>query len=274
MHVHKCTHSLTFSLSPSPCVDQLEEVGYFKKLQSLIETTFDRSGGQQVVMVVHSLGSLVSHYFLTEIVSEEWKDMYIGQYITLAAVWAGAVKVLHGTVSGETDGMFPFMSDKKIKMDERSFPSEYWLVPRTVKGVWTKNQTLIQTPYQNYSAYDLGSLMVDLQIQYLSSMYNGVMSSVGEELAPPNVTTLCMYSKGVETPDSYIYGENFPNGDYKKVLFGDGDGTVNLNSLRACQNWIGAQSHPVKYRELDQVKHMDIVWNEDILETIEHAVLG
>ena len=225
-------------------------------------------------MVVHSLGSLVSHHFLTEIVSEEWKDTYISQYITLAAVWAGAVKVLHGVVSGETDGIFPFMSDKKIKVDERSFPANYWLTPRTVKGVWSKNQSLIQTPYQNYSAYDLGSLMVDLRIQYLSSMYNGVTSSVGQDLVPPNVTTLCIYSKGIQTPNSYIYGERFPNGDYKKVLYGDGDGTVNLNSLRSCQNWIGAQSHLVTYLELDQVKHLAIVSDEEVLNVIERAILG
>lgn len=255
-------------------LDQLQNNGYYKELQSLIESTSSQNGNGPVVIVAHSLGALVSHYFLTELVSQQWKDKYISQYITMAAVWAGAVKVLHGVVSGETDGLFPFMANHMIRVNERSFPSEYWLVPRPIAGVWTEDQVLFSTPEQNYSAFDLPRLMRDLDSggTSLQSMYSGVMAALDKGFPPPNVPTLCIAGTGIKTPDSYVYTEKFPNGS-EQIHYGDGDGSVNINSVRSCRTWIGYQQYPVTYQELEGVEHVAMLSDQQTIKLLEKAIM-
>ena len=192
----------------------------------------------------------------------------------MAAVWAGTVKVLHGIVSGETDGIFPFMTQYKIRVAERSFPSEYWLVPRPVAEAWTKDQVLFSTPQHNYTAYDLPELIRDLDSSgtNLQSMYNGVMSALGKGLPPPNVRTLCIAGTGIKTDGLYIYTDKFPNGN-AHTRYSEGDGSVNINSARSCRIWIGNQNYPVRYQELEGVEHVAMLSNPQAIFLLEQAVM-
>ena len=255
--------------------EQLEHNGYYKQFHWLIESTFSQNGNQPVVILAHSLGGLVSHYFLTKLVSQEWKDKYVAQYITVASVWAGAVKVLLGVVSGETDGLFPFMAQYQIRVAERSFPSEYWLAPRPVANAWPKDQVLLSTPLRNYTAYDLPKLMQDLdstETTDLWSMYNGVASALSSGLPPPNVRTLCIAGTGVKTDSLYVYTDKFPNGS-EHTSYSDGDGSVNINSARSCKTWIGNQKYPVKYQELNGVEHVALLSNPQVIALLEQAIM-
>ena len=254
--------------------EQLEGSGYYKQFHRLIESTFSQNGNQPVVILAHSLGGLVSHYFLTELVSQDWKDKYVAQYITVASVWAGAVKVLHGIVSGETDGMFPFMAQYQIRVAERSFPSEYWLAPRPVAKAWPKEQVLFSTPLHNYTAYDLPELMRDLGSSEtnLWSMYNGVTSALSRGLPPPNIRTLCIAGSGIKTDSLYTYTDQFPNGS-EHTGYSEGDGSVNINSARSCRTWIGNPKYPVKYQEVEGVEHVALLSNPQVIALLEQVIM-
>ena len=50
-------------------------------------------------MVAHSMGGLVSLYFLNNVVSQEWKDQYnINAYIPIAAPLGGTASSLGGVI--------------------------------------------------------------------------------------------------------------------------------------------------------------------------------
>jgi len=84
-------------LSSSP--DELYKIGYYSHVQSLIETMYNSSGGEKVPLVVHSMGGIVSLNFLNEVVSQQWKDMYINAWVTLSAAWSGGNGILELIIS-------------------------------------------------------------------------------------------------------------------------------------------------------------------------------
>ena len=254
--------------------EQLEMNGYYKQFRLLIESTFSNNGNQPVVIIAHSLGGLVSHHFLTKLVSQEWKDKYVAQYITMASVWAGTVKVVHGIVSGETDGVFPFMTRYKIRTAERSFPSQYWLAPHPNVEAWPKDQVLFSTPQRNYTAYNLAELMqvLDSSGTHLWSKYNGVTSASGKGFPPPDVRTLCIAGTGIKTGELYIYTDKFPNGSVH-TRYGKGDGSVNINSARSCKAWVGNQKYPVEYKELEGVEHVEMLSNLQAIALLDQAIM-
>ncbi len=65
--------------------DELDRTGYFNRVKGLIEDMYDVKQ-RKVSLVGHSMGGLVSHYFLTSYsgVDKAWKKKYIKAWITLA----------------------------------------------------------------------------------------------------------------------------------------------------------------------------------------------
>lgn len=77
--------------------DQLDE--YFARTKELIEETYAINGERKVYLICHSLGCLRSIHFLN-LQSQEWKDHYIKEYITLSAPWAGSAQSLLALIEG------------------------------------------------------------------------------------------------------------------------------------------------------------------------------
>lgn len=224
-------------------------------------------------MVAHSMGGLVSHHFLINTVTQQWKDKYIYQYITLGAVWGGATKTLKALMSGDRDHVFKMSKPLVLREDERSFPSGYWLIPRPIDTIWERTQTIVTTPTKQYTAFDLYELIKDLNYEYGLDRYNGVMKSSIQGLPPPNVTTYCLYGSDLDTEQSYVYGNGeFPD-NQPVITNGKGDGTVNLQSLEACRLWAGQQSHNVQWHPLNNTDHIGIVRTNHILKFIKNLVI-
>ena len=78
----------------------LIERGYFAALRELIEQMYRENGNTKITLIVDSQGGPVSHYFLTNLVTQEWKDTYIGTYVPMAAVFSAGGNILHILLSG------------------------------------------------------------------------------------------------------------------------------------------------------------------------------
>ena len=223
------------------------------------------------------MGGLVSHYFLSNYVNQEWKDMHIGLFITLGAVWAGASRPLKALISGDSDGIFKLTKCLSLRTDERSFPSDYWLMPSLLDTVWNRSAPIVTTPDKQYTSNDILELITDLKIFNGELMYTGVINASVQGLPPPNVTTYCIYGIDKQTEESYTYtneyGHQFPDGT-PHVSHGLGDGTVNLQSLQACRRWVGQQSYPVHWKELNNSEHMTIMREDRVLEIIKNLVMN
>ena len=78
-----------------------DELGlFYANLTKLIESTYAENGNTPVVVVGHSMGNPVMLYFYNH-KPQAWKDKYIRAHMSLAGVWAGAVKPIRLMTSGE-----------------------------------------------------------------------------------------------------------------------------------------------------------------------------
>ena len=76
-----------------------KQVGYFDALRDLAETAVHKNGGLPAVLVAHSMGSLVSLYFIKR-QGPEWTKKHLASLIAMSAPWEGAVTALKGMLPG------------------------------------------------------------------------------------------------------------------------------------------------------------------------------
>lgn len=235
---------------------------------------YNTNGESKVTLVTHSMGSLVTLHFLTQHVSQQWKDKYIDQFISMAGVWLGAAKIVKALASGDTDGMFVFANGLLLRPDERSFPSDYWLLP-VPSTVWNDTTVLLSTPSKQYTAHDIPTLLADLKYTNSTLMYGNIMEDAGPRLQSPNVSVVCLYSSGRETELSFSYTSSgrhsYPDGQ-PIINYDDGDGTVNIKSLAACQAWQSQQKHPVNWKMYSKIEHFKFPRDENILDTLTELI--
>ena len=248
----------------------LESNGYYAKLKDLIEEMYT-SYNNPVTIIVHSMGGPVSLYFLTQVVTQDWKDTYIKQYITLSAVWAGSIKSARSIVSGDNEGI---ILDRPIwgRASQRTFQTTLWLLP-PAGDVWGPNDTIVYAPTGEYSAYDYDKLMTDVGYANGPAMYRLVKDKTSEFPAP-NVTTYCFYGLGKETPYKLHYdSHNFPDSP-PKVTTIDGDGTVPNISLTVCGRWSKQQVYPVTLRSFSPVEHVHMLRNDGVISAIDEVMFN
>ena len=255
--------------------EQLLASGYYSKVQALIEQMYKDGGNKKVTLVAHSMGGQVTLYFLNNIVTQSWKDTYIHAFITLAGVWSGGSYALQTEISGRSLKAFKsakhvctFPSDIELQFRAvaRTFPSTAWFLPRP--SVWG-NEVIVTTPRRSYTALDYEELFGDMGYPQGYDIYKGVRD-INAKLTPPNVRVYCMYGTGVDTPESYVYDQGFPDST-PQVKYGDGDGTVNRRSAEACLKWESQQRQSFKSRAFPRVQHGEIVKSNDVFNIMEEV---
>ena len=219
----------------------------------------------KVTIVVHSMGGPVSLYFLTSFVSQEWKDMYIHSYVTLAGAWSGGNEIIKELLSGPYDGSLLAMSvgNAELRSLYRTFPSFYLLLARS--SVWN-DTVLVSTPTRNYTANDFQQLFMDLGYSQGFTQFN----EIGMSWPAPNVPTYCFYGLGVPTPLSFIYGDVFPDAG-PTVVTGDGDASVNKPSSEVCLRWANS-GYPFNRTVFPGVAHTMIYSDRAVLDSIASIV--
>ena len=93
-----------------------------------------------------------------------------------------------------------------------------------------------------------------------------------EHLVHPGVDTYCYYSSNVSTIESLGYDDSDPENTFPlkpKRIYGDGDGTVNLNSLKSCEQFSElSDDHRFKSFEFNTIKHTQMVMHCDVIDSI------
>lgn len=74
---------------------------FFRNMTKLVEETYYANNNTRVMLVAHSMGNPMTLYWLNNYVNQEWKDKFIRYFVSLSAVWGGAVKTLRLMASGD-----------------------------------------------------------------------------------------------------------------------------------------------------------------------------
>ena len=244
-----------------------------------MQTMYTENGNQKVTLVVHSMGALVSHHFLTSYVNQKWKDQYIHAWVTLSGAWSGGVTAAASIISGKEFGEIPidFLADFASRAAAgfivpiaRSIESLPWLLPRA--SVF-KDMPLITTPGRSYTAADYEELFKRIQYTNGHEIHQKLIRNLNVDYAAPNVPTYCYYGVGVPTPERFYYGRDLDDSITQPLMTinGDGDGTVNLVSSQVCHRWTGMRQG-FQLKQYDGVSHIAIVSERRVLDDIAQIV--
>ena len=95
-----------------------------------------------------------------------------------------------------------------------------------------------------------------------------------KELKAPGVEVHCLFGGGIDTPAQFVYSSKQWYDSQPDVVFGDGDGTVNMRSLLGCVRWMGKQLQLVRHQMFNGAEHMSILRDERIVDYISRFVLS
>ncbi|CAH8869427.1 unnamed protein product [Trichobilharzia szidati] len=246
-----------------------ENSDFMERLKLLVEETYENGQQRPVVLIGHSMGSLYTLNFLNK-QTKEWKQKYVKSYISVSAPFGGSVKALLGITSGDNFSVF-FRNPLSFRPILRSFTSIVSTVPHP--RVWLPDEVLVSTPTRNYTVNDYQALFRDIDFP----LGYEVMMKARENfitLSPPADVpeVYCIYSSGLVTmkrlvyKPAGIYRDAFPN-QAPVLEYGDGDGTVNLESLEVCTHW-----PDVKIIHLPASSHVPILADHRFVQFVQSHV--
>ena len=228
---------------------------------NLVEELYENGGQEKVLLVSHSMGGLWSQYLLTN-VSEEWKDKYIKSWIPIAPAYGGTVHELKLFASGDNEGI-PLVGGLTVREEQRSYESNFWLLPNP--ELWEEDEVILQTLNGFYTAHTMKQFFMDIEFDQGFEIWDNMKEIFS--LQDPNVEVHVKYGtlEG-KTADRYNYNtDDVDDTSQLETVYGKGDGTVNLRSLRAAEKkgW-----KDVSHDEYAGEDHTTVLKNEGLINEL------
>lgn len=237
---------------------------FLQNIKQLIEEASDSNGGKPVILISHSLGGL----FVLQLLNRNppsWRKQYIKHFIALAAPWGGTVDEMLTFASGNSLGV-PLVNPLLVRNEQRSSESNLWLLPRTKQ--FPQEKPLVVTKNSTYSSFDISRFLEDIGFPEGVQPYQKRVLPLVEKLAAPGIPVTCIIGSGVQTPESLHYGEEGFD-KQPEIVYGDGDGTVNMASLLALvDEWRDEENQRLKVIKVDGISHTNIIKDDESLDQI------
>ncbi|WVZ60442.1 hypothetical protein U9M48_010462 [Paspalum notatum var. saurae] len=240
---------------------------YLDRLRLLVESACAANGGRPAVLVAHSLGGLYALQLLARSPAP-WRAAHVARLLTLSAPWGGSVQEMLTFASGNTLGV-PFVDAALVRDEQRTAESNLWLLPAPkVFG----NTTLVVSRLHGgraYSAKNMTQFLRDIGFEEGVEPYRARIRPLVEALPEPGVPVTCLVGTGVDTVERLVYGDGGFDEGPEEVVYGDGDGTVNLASLLGpIKAWSDSPAQVVEVVELPKVSHSGILNDKSALDQI------
>ncbi|XP_049868362.1 phospholipase A2 group XV-like [Pectinophora gossypiella] len=205
---------------------------FFVKLKSLVEEAYTQNNQSAVTLLVHSMGGSMALHFLRA-QPQAWKDRYVRRLVSLSTPWGGAVKALKAFAIGDDLGS-RVLRESVMRAEQVTCPSLAWLLP--ARALWKPSEVLVQTDKYNYTINDFQKLFIDMELPNAWEMRKDT-ERFSSDFSAPGVELHCLYGYNISTVERLVYKPGTWLDGYPALQAGDGDGTVNLRSLRACELW-------------------------------------
>lgn len=245
---------------------------FLQDLKDLIEKATASNKGKPVILLSHSLGGLFALELLNRNPSS-WLRRHIKHFIALSAPWGGSIDELLTFASGNTLGV-PLVDPLIVRGEQRSSESNLWLLPSP--KFFDIEKPLVISPFANYTAGDIVQFLNDIGFPEGIQPYKSRILPLIERLAVPEVPVTCMFGLNVKTPEKLIYRSKAEGFDEQpEVVYGDGDGTVNMASLLGLESlWKENRKQPFKVVTIRGVSHMSILKEEIALQEIVQEIVN
>lgn len=109
-----------------------ERDGFFTQLKTQIKNLYKMNNNEKVVLICHSNGNRIAHYFTNWIKSihgEEWISKHIESLICLSAPYLGAPKLIRAVITGDALGLDIILEGKEKEAWGRHMGSFPCLLP-------------------------------------------------------------------------------------------------------------------------------------------------
>ncbi|CAF2689474.1 unnamed protein product [Rotaria sp. Silwood2] len=231
-----------------------EQNEFFDDFTQLVKDTYELNNQTKIVLVTHSMGGPFVLYWLHRQTSD-FKAKYIRSMINIAAPWGGAIKALRLMISGDNIDVY-VVSPIRVRPYQRSAPSTAFVMPSI--NFWNKDEVVVVSPQRNYTVNDYEALFNDIQFPTGYAYWINNKDLVNE-LKPPEIESHELYGSHMPTPGVLLYNNRtFP--DLQPIVLpDDGDGTVNIRSLRGFKNWESKQKQDIYSLEIPGVEHLAIL---------------
>ncbi|XP_057974028.1 lecithin-cholesterol acyltransferase-like 1 [Malania oleifera] len=238
---------------------------FLQDLKDLIEEASSSNGGKPVILLSHSLGGLFALHLLNRN-PPSWRRKFVKHFVALSAPWGGTVTEMLTFASGNSLGV-PLVNPLLVREEQRSSESNLWLLPSP--ALFGPGKSLLITPNSSYSAHEIGKFLEEIGFPEGIRRYESRILPLVERLGEPGVPVTCVIGSGVKTPETLFYGTGGFD-DRPEVVYGDGDGTVNLVSLLGLELlWgEGKDSEGLKVIRVPGVSHSSILEDEAALAEI------
>lgn len=258
--------------------------GYFERLKHLIERAQANASPRRVTLVCHSMGCTHLLVFL-RLQTSAWRQAHVRKMIALSSPWGGAVSALQALVVGENLGLVASaltVTPSKLRALVRNYPSIAYLLPQAeVFALSNKNNlepgaggpVLVETPQRAYTAAQLDELLRDISLTQQLEWFKTTTALIKPLEPLPDLQVDCIHSLNVPTPLAIVFRNqtDFPDGAYELVK-GDGDGTVNLESLLVCANWASQLPDKVRHKVIMNTDHSGVLSHKVTLDHITEDV--
>ncbi|GLT93617.1 hypothetical protein SLE2022_114000 [Rubroshorea leprosula] len=237
---------------------------FLKDLANLVEKASDSNGGKPVILLSHSLGGLFALQLLNRN-PPSWRRKFIKHFIALSAPWGGTIEQMRTFASGNTLGV-PLVNPLLVRGEQRSSESNLWLLPSP--KLFDRQKPLVITPNSSYSAHEIAQFLADIGFPEGIHPYKSRILPLIEELKAPEVPVTSITGCGLRTPETLFYGETGFDRQ-PEVVYGDGDGTVNLESLLALESlWDERKNQSLKVIRIQGISHKSILEDDTAIDEI------
>lgn len=247
-----------------------ENAEFFVKLKTLVEDTYTKNNKSSVTFITHSMGGLMATHFL-RLQTQGWKDQYIKRMISLSAPWGGSMKAVKVFAIGDDLGSM-ILRQTIMRAQQITCPSLAWLLPSSI--LWQPNEVLVQTDKFNYTTNDFQKLFTDMELPNAWEMRKDTVQYT-QDFSAPGVELHCLYGYNITTVERLVYKPGTWLDGTPTLAPGDGDGTVNLRSLNACERWRKPRarlsfkgSKVVKSVPLPGAEHLKILHDQRVIDYV------
>ncbi|CAN6290151.1 unnamed protein product [Urochloa humidicola] len=227
---------------------------YFRDLARLIRSS-RLTTGRPAVVVAHSFGCALAYQFLLSR-PLPWRRRHVRRVVFLGSALGGFAPGMLALTAGMDYGL-PGVPRPAMLRLARCQQSALWRLPtplvfgdRPLAVVSAGNATTT-----TYTARNMSGFLEAIGFGEAVRPYETRVLPMWESLPAPMVPVTSVVGVGVRTPETYVFGKVHGFEGEPQVVYGDGDGDINMVSLAAVEGWAEVEGQVMEVVRLPGVRH-------------------